>query len=310
MKRRVSVIVLCLMLGITACGTSEDTQESTGILEEEITETETQEEEVIEATEWEEQESTEATGTVGEDYTEEITAKVTTIGAAATSLEDELQQVVDYAAKFEEMQYDGDYSQTELNELAQWPYVVWDAEVNSLWSRVSDTLTGEEKETVLEWQRAYAEMYEDMATLAISTYADGSISGLLYMDKLAYFSENRAYLLADVLAEAIGEDFTLPERDIYGCYATSEDNKTILNYFYVEEGMEADSYYATLNVDGVGTVEGEISEANGVISFAGLQYDISGQLTEGWDGATFTVTEVNGDFPFAVGDEYRFDLVF
>lgn len=99
--------------------------------------------------------------------------------------------------------------QQEMNyHSAQW-YKLWDDELNSLWSRLSDELDAETKEKVLEEQRAWIKRKEGNVTAAGVQALGGSLQPLLESEVAAEMTRARVYVLAGYLAEVRNESFTI-----------------------------------------------------------------------------------------------------
>ena len=99
--------------------------------------------------------------------------------------------------------------QQEMNyHSAQW-YKLWDDELNSLWSRLSDELDAETKARVLEEQRAWIKRKEGNATAAGVQALGGSLQPLLESETAAEMTRARVYVLAGYLAEVRNEAFTI-----------------------------------------------------------------------------------------------------
>ncbi|MBR2403031.1 MAG: DUF1311 domain-containing protein [Lachnospiraceae bacterium] len=99
--------------------------------------------------------------------------------------------------------------QQEMNyHSAQW-YKLWDDELNSLWSRLSDELDAETKARVLEEQRAWIKRKEGNATAAGVQALGGSLQPLLESETAAEMTRARVYVLAGYLAEVRNESFTI-----------------------------------------------------------------------------------------------------
>jgi len=91
---------------------------------------------------------------------------------------------------------------------AEW-YMLWDEELNSLWSRLSDELDAETKAKVLEEQRAWIKRKEGNATAAGMQALGGTLQPLLESETAAAMTRARVYVLASYLAEVKNESFTI-----------------------------------------------------------------------------------------------------
>jgi len=103
----------------------------------------------------------------------------------------------------------GDMTQMDMNiHSAQW-YQLWDDELNSLWSRLSDELDPETKAKVLEEQRAWIKRKEENVKAAGAESLGGSIQPLLESETAAEMTRARVYILAGYLAEVRNEEFII-----------------------------------------------------------------------------------------------------
>ncbi len=97
-----------------------------------------------------------------------------------------------------------------MNQLtAQW-YQLWDDELNSLWSRLSDELDAETKAKVLDEQRAWIERKERNVKGAGAAAFGGSLQPQLENSTAEEMTRARAYILAGYLADVRNESFTIP----------------------------------------------------------------------------------------------------
>ena len=103
----------------------------------------------------------------------------------------------------------GSMGQQQMNRhSAEW-YILWDDELNSLWSRLSDELDAETKAKVLEEQRAWIKRKEGNATAAGMQALGGTLQPLLESETAAEMTRARVYVLAAYLAEVRNESFTI-----------------------------------------------------------------------------------------------------
>ncbi len=92
---------------------------------------------------------------------------------------------------------------------AQW-YQLWDDELNSLWSRLSDKLDTETKAKVLEEQRAWIKQKEARVKGAGMEVNGGSLQPQLENTVAEEITRARAYILAGYLADVRKESFSIP----------------------------------------------------------------------------------------------------
>ncbi len=99
--------------------------------------------------------------------------------------------------------------QQDMNQhSAEW-YQLWDDELNSLWSRLSDELDAETKARVLEEQRAWIKRKEENVKAAGMQALGGSLQPLLESETAGEMTRARVYILAGYLAEVRNETFTI-----------------------------------------------------------------------------------------------------
>ena len=316
MKKKL-LVAFMMGLFITGCGKETATYDTVEVVEEaEVNEASssandegTAKSEAESQSETDASDSENAEETAWEDYSEEITTKVQLIAAASTTVQEEISQVEELVAQYEEL-VNGDISQAAMNQAAQWPAYVWDAELNCLWQRMSDELDDDSKATVLENLRQWNAMKEDAIVCAIGYEEDGgSIYGLSYQQQVELMTMKKVYYLANEYAAYRGEVFEMPECPIYGVYVNDEggtgdiyDSLAIIENYAGENEAEITLY-------GITTLNGSVSENGDNLSFESEDGDVSGTITYGWDGATFTVDSCESGMVNA-GDTFTFSIVF
>jgi len=129
--------------------------------------------------------------------------------------ENEVESIQDEIAKVEEKSREhwnidsSSMGQQQMNyHSAQW-YKIWDDELNSLWSRLSDELDEETKAKVLEEQRAWIKRKEGNATAAGVQALGGTLQPLLESETAGEMTRARVYILAGYLADVRNESFTI-----------------------------------------------------------------------------------------------------
>ncbi len=127
----------------------------------------------------------------------------------AESIQDEIAKVEAKSCEYENADW-GSMGQQEMNQLtAQWDQL-WDDELNSLWSRLSDELDSETKAKVLDEQRAWIKRKEENVKGAGAAAFGGSLQPQLENSTAEEMTRARAYILAGYLADARNESFTIP----------------------------------------------------------------------------------------------------
>ncbi|SDB34949.1 lysozyme inhibitor LprI family protein [Butyrivibrio sp. INlla16] len=91
-------------------------------------------------------------------------------------------------------------------------YTLWDEELNSLWSRLIEKVTPEEKEELLNDQRAWIKRKEAAVKEAGNEALGGTLQPQLENGTACVYTRKRTYYLATVLAKALGEDFEIPSK--------------------------------------------------------------------------------------------------
>ena len=198
------------------------------------------------------------------DYSEDIKTDVDYMVSVSDSLQEELENIEKITQKYTPLAEKAQ-TQGEMNVSSRWLYVIWDTELNDLWNRFSKLADPQTKEQVLTDQRNWIAMKEEATFLSIgSSEENGSMYPLLQNSFLEEITKNRAYILAEKLAEVKGE--------IEGTFIDQGDGKLV--------------------------VTSDDGSVKGVIQM------------NGWNGASFTVTEVTGESPFAEGEVFEFPFVF
>lgn len=127
----------------------------------------------------------------------------------AESIQDEIAKVEVKSCEYENADWSS-MGQQEMNQLtAQW-YQLWDDELNSLWSRLSDELDAETKARVLDEQRAWIKRKEKNVIGAGAEAFGGSLQPQLENTTAEEMTRARAYILAGYLADVRNESFTIP----------------------------------------------------------------------------------------------------
>lgn len=127
----------------------------------------------------------------------------------AESIQEEIAKVEAQSCEYDNADW-GSMGQQQMNQLtAQW-YRLWDDELNSLWSRLSDELDAETKANVLEEQRAWIKRKEQNVRGAGAAAFGGSLQPQLENSVAEEMTRARAYILAGYLADARNEAFAIP----------------------------------------------------------------------------------------------------
>ena len=138
----------------------------------------------------------------------------------------------------------------------------------------------------------------------------GSIYPLLYDSFMEESTKGRCYELAKEIAAAKGTNFVMPEKQVQEVYVDNEGTDSIYSALAVTESMES-GYNAKVSLYRTGEITGTVTE-NGAGTFVFVSDDesIKADVTYGWDGATFEVTEAGEGAIVNAGDKFEFPLVF
>ena len=246
------------------------------------------------------------------DYSEPIKADVAYMAASSASLQDELENIEEIIQKYTPLAEAAE-TQGEMNTASKWLFVIWDTELNDLWSRISHSADQQTKEKLLEEQRNWISMKEEVTLLAIgSSEENGSMYPLLQNSFLEEITKSRAYVLANELAEIKGEAFALPERSTkYGWFVDNQGTGDVYSSLITRQGWEGEDE-AVISVYRQGSIEGTfVDDGNGELAFTSEDGSVKGTIKiDGWDGASFKVTETSGEAIVSEGEEFKFPFAF
>ncbi|MCM1044248.1 MAG: DUF1311 domain-containing protein [Candidatus Gastranaerophilales bacterium] len=333
MKRKVIVWIAVLgLLGMTGCGkTEQGTRESDNLLiqtEADIvkpTESETPESSHAVSDTAVEEPSDSAGGENGEvewsdkleidftyDYSEDIKADVDYVVSGSASLQEELENMEKIIQKYMPLA-EAAQTQGEMNISSKWFFVIWDTELNNLWSRFSNLADQQTKESILAEQRNWIDMKEEVTLMILgSSEENGSIYPLLVNSFLEEITKNRAYILANELAKVKGESFVMPERSTrYGLFVDNQGTGSVYSSLIAQQG-QAEEDEAIISIYRMGEIKGTfVDNGNGELAFTSNDERIKGIIKiNGWEGASFIITETLEESVFSVGEEYTFPFVF
>ena len=152
-------------------------------------------------------ETTEEAGTTEEAKTAEAAEEE--IVAEEGTVQKEVADIEEKSVEIEKKTWD-DLPQLEMNQLTGEWYELWDAELNSLWSRIVEKVTPEKKEELLKDQREWIKRKEANVKKAGMEAEGGSLQPQLENGCAMRYTRKRVYHLAAILAEELGESFTVP----------------------------------------------------------------------------------------------------
>jgi uncharacterized protein YecT (DUF1311 family) len=242
-----------------------------------------------------------------EDYTEKIKSEVAE-AASSKSVQEEIDTIAALSKKYDELRMNSD-TQTEMNENSQWEYLIWDEELNSLWSRMSDELDSTTKEKVLERQRVWVAKKDNAAEQLSAIYQEGSIYPMILNGEQANITRRRVYVLANEYAKFKGETFSMPARDNTGYFVDTQGTSDEYSTMTIAEGMEGDSLDITVSLHKIGELTGfGEATANG-ITFESYDGNVKATIGISYDGASFTV-DAASDSIVEAGESCKFDIAF
>ncbi|MBQ3512256.1 MAG: DUF1311 domain-containing protein [Lachnospiraceae bacterium] len=246
------------------------------------------------------------------DYTEDIKADVNYVVSASSTLQEELKNIDKVIQKYTLLS-ESALTQGEMNVASKWFYVIWDTELNNLWGRFSALADQDTKEKFLEEQRNWIAMKDEVTLLSIGTQEEnGTMYPMLVNSLWEEYTKNRAYFIANKLAEIEGESFTMPETSTkYGLFVDNQGTGDVYSSLIIRQDWEGEDE-AVISIYRQGEIEGSfIDNGNGELAFTSNDGSISGIIkNNGWDGATFEVIETIGEMPFSVGEKFEFPFVF
>ncbi len=235
------------------------------------------------------------------DRTEEIRSRVAE-AAEGASLQEELSRIDALAEEYGEYVSMAD-TQADATQLSQWPFVLWDTELNSLWGRLKDAVSADVMKELTEEEIRWIGFRDEAAAEAVKNFEGGSIHPMLYSLQCADLTRNRVCFLAAMLARASNEPFELPARGICGQYLDTAGTARVYKRLMITAGMES-GYTASLTVAGKGTLEGSATPAGeGRILFESYDGSTAAEILYGWTGASFAVTRSDGG-AFSLGEVY------
>ena len=232
--------------------------------------------------------------------------------SGSASLQDELKNIENIVKKYTPLAQAAQ-TQTEMNLSSRWFFDIWDTELNNLWSRFSDLADPQTKEKILTEQRNWIAMKEEVTLLDIGSYEEnGSMYPLLQNSYLEEITKNRAYVIANELAKIKGESFVMPEKSAkYGLFVDNQGTGSVYSSLITRQGLEGEDE-ALISIYREGETKGTfVDNGNGELAFTSDDGSVKGTIKiNGWDGASFKVTETSGEAVFSAGEEVNFPFAF
>lgn len=246
------------------------------------------------------------------DYSEDIKADVDYVVSNSATLQDELENIEKIIQKYTPLAKTAQ-TQGEMNISSQWLFVIWDSELNNLWDRFSNSADQQTKEIILAEQRNWIAMKEEVTLESIGfSEENGSIYPLLQNSFLEEITKNRAYILANELAKVKGESFVMPEKSTkYGLFVDNQETGSVYSSLITRQNEEGKDE-AIISIYREGSLEGTfVDNGNGELFFTSDDGTVKGIIKiDGWNGASFKVTETLREYAFPVGEETKFPFAF
>ena len=242
------------------------------------------------------------------DYTSDIEAEVYAAINASSTLKEEIEMVQKVSDKYSEWAKQA-MSQTEMNMSSEWFYTIWDTELNSLWSRFSETADEDTKARVLSAQRCWVSIKDE---IVLETLGPSEIGGSIYpclkYGLLEEMTLNRCNIIANELAKITGEEFQMPKRSLYGTYIDNQGTNEVYSYLSTQPGLMHDNE-AKISIYRLATLEGTfIEKGNNELVFSTSDGDIKGIIRlNDWNGASFEITESSNSL-LSVGEKFEFNF--
>lgn len=246
------------------------------------------------------------------DYSGNIKADVDYVVSNSATLQEELENIEKIIQKYTPLA-EAAQTQGEMNASSQWLFVIWDSELNNLWDRFSNLADQQTKEVILAEQRNWIAMKEEVILKSIgSSEENGSIYPLLQNSFLEEITKNRAYVLANELAKIKGESFAMPETSAkYGLFVDNQGTGSVYSSLITQKNWEGEDE-AIISIYRQGEMKGTfVDNGKGELFFTSDDGTVKGIIKiDGWDGASFKVTETSWENAFSVGEETKFPFAF
>lgn len=240
------------------------------------------------------------------DDPQQIRAKIDEAAASAACLQAELEGVETICKKAQ--------NQAEMNTVSEGLSAIWDAEVESLWGRVREAADGQAWESLCAQQENWAAMREEaVLEFAGSGGENGSADPQIANAFRQQIARDRAYVLANALAQIRGESFVLPEKsENYGFFVDDQGTGSIYSALVLRPGTAGDGE-AAISLYRLAEIEGTFADnGNGELPFTSQNVDgVKGTIEiHGWEGAAFTVTEAPEGYAVRAGETFDFPFAF
>jgi len=250
-----------------------------------------------------------ATNESSDELSIQIENEVNDAVSSCDSLSDELVKIGEIYDKYDSYRMNAS-SQTEMNEKSVYGLQVWQAEVNSLLSRLKEADPSNYESNLLPEHQKWESYVDTMSEKMSYEYEGGSIKPMIFMYNKAMRYKKDAYSLASALADIKKEvTFTLPDQDACGYYG----NYDATDYLIINEGMESDSYSVLIHIEGKDELRGYATvnpDADDYsLTFTSDDGSISGSISYFALGAAFYVAESTNE-AFQLEEVYDFTFCY
>ncbi len=124
------------------------------------------------------------------------TTDIDTYIPAESAIGQELAKVEEKAAAIDKKLETENLTQTEMNDLAEQQYKLWDEELNSIWKRLKETMDDEDMARLTEEEKAWIEKKDEEVKAAGADYEGGSLQSMVMSTKAAELTKAQVYELA------------------------------------------------------------------------------------------------------------------
>lgn len=132
-------------------------------------------------------------------YNEAMEEGFSSAEATTSEIDEELADIASQSDALEQRMETEDLTQTELNEISAQNYQLWDDELNSIWSRLKETLDDSTMEELTSGERKWISNRDEEMQAAGADYEGGSMQQMVESDKGAELTKERVYELAEYL---------------------------------------------------------------------------------------------------------------
>ncbi|WP_027209244.1 hypothetical protein [Butyrivibrio hungatei] len=244
------------------------------------------------------------------DHSFEIKEEIKDAIADATSMQNEIDRVEKIAKKYSEFSSMA-VTEEEKDVAAGLVRTVWDCELNTLCTRVAGISDVAKREKLLEDQKNWNAVKEDVMKKSIGDSKNGeAVDPKLASKFMEDTTHNRCVALAYEIAQSREEKFKIPDRSAYGIFVDTQDSDTLSSILITRKGAD-NTNEAVISIHQMALLEGTFKDkGNGELEFTGNRNNIKGIIKlNGWKDATLEITQSN-DKIYNAGLNYTFNFAF